>query len=206
VKDKLAHLLSTVFHPLIMPTWLFLLIQGFASNALQPISTGSRLRLLGLIFLMTVVIPGLTLAMLRVSSVINDINLERRRERLMPFLLAIFFYGLTAWLFYEKLHLNNLIFLVFAGLTALLAILAFITLFWKVSVHSAAAGGLAGAVAVMQMKVPDNDLFYPMTAAIVIAGAVMSSRLRLNVHTPGQVYTGVLVGFAVCFATLYLFY
>jgi membrane-associated phospholipid phosphatase len=88
----------------------------------------------------------------------------------------------------------------------LLALLAAITLFWKVSVHSAAAGGVAGALAALLMKVPENELFYPMIATIVVAGAVMSSRLRLNVHSPGQVYTGVLIGFAVCFAALYWFY
>lgn len=204
--NRLAHLLSAVFHPLVMPTWLFLVIIGFASDALQPIAPGSQLRLLGIVFLMTVVIPGLTLAMMRVSSLINDINLEQRRERLIPFLFSIFFYALTAWLFYEKLHLNNLIFILFSGLTVLLALLAAITLFWKVSVHSAAAGGVAGALAALLMKVPENELFYPMIATIVVAGAVMSSRLRLNVHSPGQVYTGVLIGFAVCFAALYWFY
>jgi membrane-associated phospholipid phosphatase len=52
---------------------------------------------------------------------------------------------------------------------------------------------------------PFYDLLYPVIVSVILTGVVMSSRLRLNEHRPAEVYAGALLGFFVCFFTLYFF-
>ncbi len=73
-----------------------------------------------------------------------------------------------------------------------------ITLFYKVSIHSAAIWGIVGILLPLN-KVADGLLLIPTIILIVAAGLVMSSRLMLNAHTPREVLVGSLLGFGVGF-------
>ena len=76
---------------------------------------------------------------------------------------------------------------------------ASITLFYKVSIHSAAIWGIVGILLPLN-KVADGLLLIPTVILIVAAGLVMSSRLMLNAHTPREVLVGSLLGFGVGFS------
>jgi membrane-associated phospholipid phosphatase len=186
-----------------MPTYLFVILAVFAPSAFYPLQTGSMIRVLIIVVITSLIMPALSVGTLKISAFISDVQLSNRRDRLLPFFFVTLFYGISTFMFYKKLHLNDLIFTLFACTTVLLIIILIITFFWKISVHSAGVGGAIGILLGVKVSFPSSELLYPVIGIIMISGLVMSSRLRLNAHDPIQVYAGLLLGFAVCFFGIY---
>ena len=205
MRNNYAHIISVIFHPLLMPSYLFLFIILFATSLMQPLHSKSLFRVLIIIFIVTFIIPMISIGTLRLSNFISDFKLEERKQRVIPFFFVTCFYGITAYMFYSKLNFNSLIFVIFAATTALLLILTIVTRFWKISIHGAGIGGTIGFILALSFYHPIPNFAPILAASLVIAGLISYARLTLNAHTPLQVYSGVLLGFVFCFTSLYLF-
>jgi membrane-associated phospholipid phosphatase len=77
-----------------------------------------------------------------------------------------------------------------------------VTFVYKISVHSLAICGMLGIFIPLNNATQDNDLLYATIGCLVIAGAVMSSRLQLNAHTPREILAGALSGFTISFISI----
>ena len=205
MRDNLAHLISLVFHPLLMPSYLFLFVIIFATSFMQPLRIESLFEILAIIFMVTFIIPVISIGTLRLTNFITDLQLDDRKQRLTPFFFIACFYGITAYMFYAKLSINNLIVVVFASTTVLILLLTVITYFWKISIHGAAVGGVIGFIFALGMIHPIMNFTYILAVAFLIGGLVIYARLMLNAHTPMQVYSGALLGFITCFTSIYFF-
>lgn len=186
-----------------MPSYLFLFIMLFASSMLQPIRKESLPQVLFVIFIVTFIIPAISIGTLRLSNFITDLSLEDRRQRITPFIFVTCFYGITAYMFYAKLNLSNIIFLVFATATLLLLILTIITYFWKISIHGAGIGGNLGFILALSLIYPIPHFAITLAFSTIAIGLVAYARISLNAHTPLQVYVGVVLGVVLCYGTLY---
>ena len=199
------YLVSLVVHPLLMPTFLFLIIYFQAPIVLSPISEGSFRYLLFAIAITTCIIPLLSIISFKYSSMVGSIELENRRDRLGPFLFISIFYTITAFMFGLNDNINPLLTVIFAAMTVNVVLLALITLWFKVSVHAASVMGLVGMLVALAFKYPGSGLRVPVIYSFLIAGLVMTSRLYLNAHTPKEVGLGALVGFFVSWGGIMLF-
>ena len=70
-----------------------------------------------------------------------------------------------------------------------------VNLWWKVSMHSAGAGGVIGAVIAYAALFGFNPIWW-LSLAIFVSGCVMTSRMVLRQHTLAQVLGGTLIGIA----------
>ena len=70
---------------------------------------------------------------------------------------------------------------------------AIINVWWKISTHTAAIGGFAGALLAFSILFAFNPLWW-FCAILIIAGMVGSSRMILRQHSLSQVVAGFLVG------------
>jgi membrane-associated phospholipid phosphatase len=77
---------------------------------------------------------------------------------------------------------------------ALVLVSTIVTLFFKVSVHSIAAWGFIGVMFFLNLVMDNGAVLYPTLISILLAGIVMSARLKLNVHTPREVFIGAAIG------------
>ena len=188
-----------------MPSYLFSFIIFFAASLLQPLPKESLLQVLSIIFIVTFIIPAISIGTLRLSNFITDLNLTDKKQRITPFLFVTCFYGITAYMFYAKLNISNLIFLVFATTTSLLFIITVVTYFWKISVHGAGIGGAIGFIIALSVVYPIPHFALALACLTIITGLIAYARLSLNAHTPLQVYVGVLLGIALCYSSLYFF-
>ena len=205
MRDRLAYFISLVFHPLLMPSYLFLFIIAFASSMMQPLPKNSLWQVLAIIFIVTFIIPAISIGTLRLSNFISDLTLVDKKQRITPFLFVTCFYGISAYMFYAKLNINNLIFLVLTTTTVLLFALTTVTYFWKISVHGAGIGGTIGFMLAISLVYPIPHFAIALAISIVMAGLVVYARLSLNTHTPLQVYTGIVLGIILCYSSLYFF-
>ena len=197
----LARVISIIFHPLLMATYLFALIYFFLPSALYPISQGNQLGILIMVALMTLFLPVFGISFLRVTGAITSFTMPDRRERIRPFfLITIVYLFFTYFLGYKTgagPDDNLLKFLVI--IDCLVVAATAITFYFKVSVHSMGIMGVIGILLPLNRTAEGNALFFPIVVLILIAGLVMSARLQLNSHTPREVWVGAVAGFLIGF-------
>lgn len=199
---KLAQAVSYIFHPLLFPTYgaaVVLLVNPHMYGYF-----GQKLHIVWLIivFALTFVFPAIWLIMMKRLEMIDSMELHTSRERIIPFIATITFYLWTTWMFKPggnlKIPANELIFLMMAGASIAGFIGFFINVFTKVSIHTMSAGNMLG-LALPLIRYSTYDLRLLLVLVILIAGAVGTARLILQVHTTRQVLLGYLIGFTAQF-------
>lgn len=140
-------------------------------------------------FMLLFVLPptGYILYLMRRGEV-TDFHMSVRGERVKP-LCVVFLYTLFAILLYRfSGGPDALVMMGFSGLVAV-GFVTLISLYWKVSGHCAAMGGLA-AVA---FGYHDGLVLLLVSLAVLVAW----SRIRLGRHTPLQTLAGFSLGAAI---------
>ena len=204
---RIANLISIIFHPLLLATYLFtafILIDPML--ALPPGYTKVAQWLIVLVvWLTTFAIPALSLGLLKYTGNISSLKLQNRKERLLPFFYITIFYGFTAYYFSRQMLVTDITSGIFI-LTAIMILAAsIVTFFWKISVHSVSMGGVVGLLFIITAMLPESPVNYLLLAAILISGLVLSARLKLQAHTPEQVYMGFVLGLLISFMIIYWF-
>lgn len=148
------------------------------------------------LFLMTVAMPGLSMLILKQSKLINSLQMETKEERILPFMVQLFYFLLTYFLiryFTYSFHFPEILYSAFTGAILALACVTVITFKWKISIHMMGVGGIVGVIlAVAELE--EFNGFILAAGAILAAGLVGTARLILGAHKAGQVYAGFLIG------------
>ena len=154
--------------------------------------------------IVTLILPALSISILRLTGYIGSVHLEERTERLVPYMFTCLYYGVLTYIFYSGMSFHPF-FVLMASMTALIMVLALVNLSIKVSAHAAALTGIIGFIMALKVRDPDVTVLYPVAVTILIAGMVMSARLYINAHRPIEIYLGAILGLVVCFAGGYYF-
>lgn len=192
----LARVISFVFHPLLMATYLFFLFAMLFPVAFDPIKEEATWKFIFIIFCVTFVLPALNIGLFKTFGTISTLAMKERRERLVPFVFISVLYTAVTYLFYSRNEVSfNDNFLKFLlVIDALVVVSTVVTFFYKVSVHSIAAWGFIGILFPLNSLSDTGVLLYPTIISIVIAGVIMSARLKLQVHTVREVMVGAVLG------------
>jgi hypothetical protein len=204
----LSRVVSVLFHPLLLATYLFSLFAFIFPIAFDPINEEGIWRFIFILFCVTFVLPLLMVSLLRTLGLTSTFTMYRRRERILPFVMISVFYTAVTYVFYHRaevsLNDNFLKFLIV--INALVLMCTLVTLFYKVSVHSVGIWGFIGIMLPLNNISETSVMFYPLLVSIVLAGIIMSARLRLQVHTLGEVMAGSVIGLGTSFVAMsYLF-
>ncbi len=204
-----ANLLSIFFHPLLIVTYmsLVLLWTNPFSFGLRHVTEGDTILII--IVMTTVTLPAIAVLMMKMLGWITTFRMEDSKERIGPYIVSGIMY-LTLYLHVTKAE-SFPVSLRVAVLGSMLAlwICFFINNFLKISAHAAGMGGLVALVALTKMKfgydhaqigIPGHvnlvlPLDYLLYGAIFLAGLVCTSRLILQTHSLKEIYLGFLVGF-----------
>lgn len=187
---SLAKALSVLFHPLLMPTFLFAFILYYLPTPFISFPMQQRWYILSLIIFTTFFIPGVGAYFMQRVGYIDSLEMDRREQRRMPLLFTGTCYAVTAYLFYREPMFDRIFYVGLGVIAASVFLTYFISLYWKVSAHSIGLGGGLGLLLLLNKMAPEALLFGPIVLFIFITGAVMSARLALNAHSPAQVYAG----------------
>lgn len=193
----LSHLLSWILVPLLMP--VYGLILAFGLSVLDVAPMGMRVNFTLIVAGITVVIPMILVLLLKKIGLVDDVGLNNRKERLIPYIITIVAYGATAWFMAAK-NAPLWLSMFFAG-GALAALINLVINFkWKISAHAA---GIAGVVALLihiaKDGYPEPEIYTWILIAIGLTGLLGSARVWLGRHTVWQVLAGYAVGFCSVF-------
>ena len=143
MEEKFAKGISVVFHPLIIPTYVYLLMLNQESFYAYLLPAKAKWLIIGLVFITTFLLPLLLNLLLLNRGIIKSFMMETKEERLFPLLITSIFFYLCAY-FIHSFQLPNLFYLFSLGAT-LVAIFVLLINFWiKISIHMAAIGGALG--------------------------------------------------------------
>ena len=200
--DSFAKTVSALFHPLFMPVYSMAII--FSAPTLFGYLPFEVKRILFLIVLVdNVLLPFILLPLFRYRNIISSWTIDNRRERIVPLIITTLLYSITSYIvirFPVPLFLKS--FFIAAFMISLTATV--ITFWWKISVHSLGAGALIALVLILSHRMYSPLPGYRV-AVFFIGGLIMTSRLKLNSHTPAQVWAGFFTGFLALSLTMLIF-
>lgn len=187
-----AKIVSTVFHPLLVPTYALLLLMNLNTHSILSIPENYRYIVVGFVFIFTFVIPTLIILIAVKLGKVGSLQMETQRERIFPLLMvAVLFYATYYML--KQASLSGLITFFMVGSTMLVLITLLINYATKISLHMTAWGGLLGALLGFAVRLQFN-LTLVIFSLILLIGIIAAARLKLNAHTPFQIYLGFLLG------------
>ncbi len=199
--DIVSTALSWVLVPLNMPLFGLWFLFGLSILALLPSSV--KWQLTGLFFCLDIILPMLLVLLMKRLKLIEDIGLNGRKERAIPYLISIaVLAGSGYWC--QRLGLPLWIAGFYYGGAVAGTVNLIVNFWWKISAHSAA---MAGVLALLARLYAEGGNYGPTETWLVIwmvlTGLLGASRIWLGRHTPMQVFCGGLVGyFSVWFMTM----
>lgn len=195
IMTRLSNFFSFVFSPLLVPTYGVAL--ALWCSVLTFIPTLMKWRLLALVFGLTAVIPGSVVAFMKWRGMVSDMGLNNQKDRPVPYMVVCASYLVLAWCLHAARFPSWLqLFICGAALATVISLV--VNVWWKISAHLAAMGGLIGLMLrIVHNQVGVGNLLTMTLIVVLAAGVVGTSRVWLGRHTVGQVYAGALNG-ALC--------
>lgn len=200
----LMKIISVVFHPLLMATYLSAMLFTKAPELFPRVMPQVIPEFVLVVFITTCLMPALSIFLLRTFAYISNLELTKRAERLRPFIFIAFYYVASSYLFADKLEMGPVFMTVMIGVSVLITALLIITIWFKISIHATAIWSGVGFITALMVTMAVNLGWYYF-GLIIAAGLTSSSRLYLGYHQPKEVWSGAILGFVYSFLTIIIF-
>jgi hypothetical protein len=194
LSEKIARTISIMFHPVLMPVYGMIII--VTAPTLYNYIPFDVKKLLVLIMLINNVLLPLSLIPFFIHRhMISSWDITERKERNIPLILSSILYIITTYIFF-RFPVPYFLKTYLVAVTLISLISMVVNFWWKISLHSVAAGTILALVLVLSFKMY-TPLIWFLVPVMIAGGLIMSSRLKLNLHNPAEVWTGYLTGIAV---------
>lgn len=196
---NIATFISVIFHPILIPTFGFLLL--FNSDFYFSMLTWEVQRYVLLIVLFsTGILPMLSVAILAINPKF-DINMDKSRDRIMPLLFSSVFYYI-GFILLGRMKAFPVFKLFLVASVLLIIVLLIISFRWKISNHMAAIGGLTGTIFALSFRSGVNPV-YAILLVVLVSGIVGTARLVLAKHNIFQLIAGYAIGFTILYLVIF---
>ena len=187
-----ARIMSMIFTPFYLPIVGLIALFIFSYMSLLPMMY--KLVMLAMVYLLTVVAPSLLIHLYRLCQGWTSHELGRKERRLVPYIISIVCY-FACFFWMEYRNTPRVISIIVVVALTIQMVCALINIWWKISTHTAAIGGVAGGLVSYSIAFSFNPLWW-LCFVLILAGAVGTARMILRQHSLSQVVGGFLVGAA----------
>lgn len=184
--------LSTILHPVVMPTIGILTYFIITPNH---ISITKQLHLFLTVFVTTYLFPMLLLIFLKITGKIKSFEVPTIKERKIPLLLMTCVFLFLGKFFHQHTVINDLSYLFYGTLLGLISVYFIFFFKIKTSLHLLSIGSALGFFVILQL-IYNISLLPLIIIFMLLAGFLAAARLDLKAHTPKEVYLGFLIGFS----------
>jgi membrane-associated phospholipid phosphatase len=195
-----ARILSMIFTPFYLP--IVGLIALFVFSYLSLLPWSYKLLVLSLVYFFTVLMPTFLIHLYRKYQGWTLIELGVKEKRMVPYILSIACYCCCFYLM-DMMHIPRFMGSILMAALIIQVVCALINIWWKISTHTAAIGGVTGALAAFSILFMFNPIWW-LCLVIFLAGMVGTSRIILRQHSLEQVIAGFFVGLIVSFFSILL--
>ena len=195
-----AKVLSVVFTPFYLPLLGLAILLAFTYLSLLPFTY--KLLLLLAFWVFTVFVPTMLIRLYRRYQGWSLFEIGNRERRVIPYVISIVSY-LFCYYLMSAAHVPHFMGVVLMAALVIQVVCAMVNLFIKISTHTAAIGGVVGAIASFSLILGFNPVWW-LCLAVFIAGLVGTSRMILRQHTLREIVLGFLVGVVCSFVSVAL--
>jgi hypothetical protein len=189
-----AHLLSYIFHPLFIPTFVTAFMLYVHPSCFAGLSPGEKARSMAAVSFNTILFPGLTVLLLKGLGFIQSIFLRTQKDRIIPYIASGTFYFWTFWVLKNQQYPPLMIsFMLGVFINAYAGLI--VNIYMKISMHAMGMGGVLGFFLIV-MKTNTMLMTWPLAAALLLTGLVCTARLVVSDHRPKEIYAGLALGIA----------
>lgn len=194
--EVMAHIISFIFHPVFMPTILAYAMYHLVPAPFAGIADKDyAFKYLLPLFLITSIFPLVTVLLMKALDFVKSIHLYDPKDRIMPLIGSMVFYFWANHVF-KNIDAPFLLRVLTMGSFWAVIALFVINIFYKVSMHTAGAGGMLGMLVVLLIVSPMN-LALPLFLGLVVAGVIGTARMLLGAHRTSEIWLGYILGIVV---------
>ena len=191
----LSRAVSMVFTPFYLP--LVGMIILFFFTYMSELNLGYRLSILGMVYLFTILLPTFLIRLYRKHQGWNLFELGKQERRMVPYIISILCYSACFYVMSVRNVASFMGRIVIAALV-IQVLCAVINVWWKISTHTDAIGGVVGALMAFSVLFYFNPVWW-LCLVFFVAGLVGTSRMILLQHSLLQVVSGFGVGLVSAF-------
>ena len=196
-----ARIISMLLTPFYLSVVGVLAIFSFSYLSMFPWQ--AKLSLVLLTYAFTVLIPSILIHLYRQYHGWTLFQLGHREKRMIPYVISILCYSLCLYIM-DWLHLPHLLTAILTAALVIQILCAIINVWWKISTHTAAIGGVTGSLIGFSFLFSFNPMWW-LGLVILLSGLVGSSRIILRQHSLSQVSMGYFLGIASSYLTIIYF-
>lgn len=189
-----AHLFSYIFHPLFIPFYVCWFLEFIHPSYFSGFSEAGKKRVLLMVSLNAIAFPAITVLLLKGLGFIDSFFLRTQRDRIIPYIASMTFFFWAQYALREQPEIPRILVAFMFGVFISSAAALMANIYFKISMHAMGMGGLVGICFVI-MQQNTMLMTWPLSAALLIAGLVCTSRFIVSDHTPNDIYSGFLIGF-----------
>lgn len=183
---------SWLFHPLLLIVWISVYLLYINDLIFLGMDSFDRMKIFLRIISTSVLLPLITVLLLKGLGFIQSIQLRTQKERIIPYVACITFFF---WSYYVSKKLQDPVELRAFLLTLFISASAglLINNYMKVSMHAMGAGSLFLFFILLLFNGRIEETL-PLLAAVFISGIICTSRFLVSDHRPFEIGFGFTVG------------
>lgn len=193
-----ARIMSMIFTPFYLP--LVGLVALFIFSYMSMLPMLYKLPMLITVYVFTVLLPSVLIHTYRHFQGWTSRELGKKERRIVPYLISILCY-FGCFFLMEYRNTPRVMSIILVAALAIQMVCAFINIWWKISTHTAAIGGVAGALLAYSIIFGFNPMWW-LCIVLILAGMVGTARMILRQHSLSQVVVGFFVGLICAFCII----
>lgn len=183
--------MSIIFTPFYLPLVGLIALFVFSYLSLLPLSY--KLLVVSVVYFFTILLPTLLIHIYRRYQNWTLIELGQKERRMVPYVISILCYFTCVYVM-ERMHTPHFMASIVIAALIIQIVCAIVNVWWKISTHTAAIGGVAGAIFAFSVIFGFNPIYW-FCVVLFLSGLLGTSRMILRQHSLSQVVGGFLVGF-----------
>ncbi|MBQ8047774.1 MAG: hypothetical protein IJ196_07615 [Prevotella sp.] len=191
----IARAVSMVFTPFYLS--LVGMIALFLARDMKIFRLEYKLEVLLVVYLFTILLPTIAIRYYRKFLGWTHREMLQKERRMVPYIISIVCYFMCYHLM-NMMRIPHFMSSIILASLSIQIVCAVINVWWKISTHTAAIGGVAGALVAFSLKFVFNPVWW-LCFVILMAGLVGTSRMILRQHSLAEVVAGFLTGFLCSF-------
>lgn len=192
----LAMFASYLFHPALVPSILMLALYRLSPTAFAGISPQAFGKLMLPVVLNTFFFPVVATLLVKAVGFIDSIHMKDSKDRIIPLIITMIFYFWLNNVFSNLKDAPMIAHVLTLGSFWSIIAIFMCNIFFKISMHTTAAGGVLGLMIVLLLMSPVN-MIAPLFIALFVGGIVGTARMILGAHTRFELWSGYIVGLLV---------
>lgn len=142
----------------------------------------------------TLIMPLLSMFLLKRFNLISNYILSDPKQRMIPYTVIMLLLSYTAYQLYKN-DFSGIPVHFLIGTIICLAINIIVNIKWTISSHAIGCGGLIALYFYLTLNNQLNNFTPFLISILIVSGLTGWARLKLNAHTPAQLYVGYITGF-----------